>query len=416
MSVRVYIKRGNKNYKEKRLIADIESAIEKKLADNPDYTFVPATNFDELKTLHTLVMVEDVEFEEQEDSTTEQKDNTETMEENTEEQEVATEQETTSFDDNETSDFVDPFNREEPEVRDYVIADDPQAREGAVKSDPDARYDEPTSFNQAFDIPDAEIVEESSNSDGQQNQSQQSGESNKDNSNQSKKSDPVNPSFDSMDSGKQRKQSKKFAKYIVEAICMLSEKGFVWFANKDINDAKLAEYELNNEMDLDLLVTLEGNQEVTVKQFFQQQCLKAEELAVIGEEQKKDLADALSAVLMEKGVGPTPSQELILVAVTILGGQVLGLMTLKGQTNSLLAQLRSMKEEEAPYEEVRRPAPAPAPTPTPEPEAEPAAVEEEITEVEQYDEPAQSNEETYELESVDESGYGIIEEPISTKE
>jgi hypothetical protein len=49
---------------------------------------------------------------------------------------------------------------------------------------------------------------------------------------------------------------------------------------------------------------------------------------------------------MEKGVGPTPTQELILISLKIFGGQALTLMALKSQTNSLLTQLKVMKQQE----------------------------------------------------------------------
>ena len=123
-------------------------------------------------------------------------------------------------------------------------------------------------------------------------------------------------------------------------------------------------------MDLSLLVSLEDGQEVTVKQFFQIQCLKAEQLAVIDKEEKEDLAESLAEVLMEKGVGPTPTQELMLIALKIFGGQAITLMTIKSQTNALLGQLRAMKkgeaiEEQGEYEPEQYTPPTPAPTPGP---------------------------------------------------
>ena len=170
-----------------------------------------------------------------------------------------------------------------------------------------------------------------------------------------------------MNVSKQYTSTKKFANYIVDSVCMLSEKGFVWYANKDINEAKLNEYELKGEMDLSLLITLEDGQETTVKQFFIQQTINAEKLAIIPQEEKDDLADALAEVLMEKGVGPTPTQELLLIAAKIFGGQALTLMALKTQTGSLLNQLRAMNEGGAPrqpdveYTDERPQAPEPAP-------------------------------------------------------
>jgi hypothetical protein len=123
---------------------------------------------------------------------------------------------------------------------------------------------------------------------------------------------------------------------------MLAEKGFVWYANKDINESKLAEYEMSGEMDLSLLVTLEDGQEATVKQFFLGQTIRAEQLAKIDADEKKDLAEILAEVLLEKGIAPTASQELILISFKIFGAQAIQLMQLRSQTNALLTQLREM--------------------------------------------------------------------------
>jgi len=222
----------------------------------------------------------------------------------------------------------------------------------------------------------------------------------KTNSSSDKKTEPVDPSFSGMDNKKQKRSTKRFAKYIVEAVVTLTEKGFVWFANKDINEAKLAEYELSGEIDLTLIVTLEGGQEATIKEFFQNQCAQAEHLSKIDEEQKKDLTDALAEVLMEKGAAPTPTQELMMVGFSILGGQAMNLIALKSQTNSLLKQLRARNEgeeyEEHQYEQEHQ-------------EQTQSNSDAESQEVEQVDE------EIVEIEeAIDENK--LIDKPVKTKE
>jgi hypothetical protein len=97
-------------------------------------------------------------------------------------------------------------------------------------------------------------------------------------------------------------------------------------------------------MDLSLLVNLDNGQEATVKQFFNIQCGQAEEYAKFDKEEKEDLADALAEVLLEKGVGPTPMQEMWLIAGKIVGEKVIMMLTMKSQQNGLLAQLRAMNE------------------------------------------------------------------------
>ena len=160
-----------------------------------------------------------------------------------------------------------------------------------------------------------------------------------------------------MSGSQQKKSTKKFAKYIVEAVCALAEKGFVWYANKEINDAKLAEYELNGEMDLSILVTLENGQEATVRRFFQQQCIAAEQLSKFEEEEKKDMAEALAEVFLEKGIAPSKTQELLIIVGGVLIKKGAFLLSLKSQTNSLLDQLRAMSDgqpKEPQYEQPQQ--------------------------------------------------------------
>jgi hypothetical protein len=341
--MKIYTKRGLKNYKEKKLLKALEPILEQRMAEDPNFgnQFVPANSYADLQKMYNKYVVEDIEtFEEI---------NTEkdmARKRSTKIEDVEFEDDFDSVDEQtpapksggqsgKSNTFIDPFNREEPIVRDYVMGDE-SLRKGNDSAPADTRsfFKEPTSFEEAFEIPSDEEADESP-------------KAVKERRKERVESEPMNPDFDEMNTGKKKRSTKKFAKYIVEAVSVLSEKGFVWYANNDINDAKLAEYEMSGEMDLSLLVSLEDGQEVSVKQFFQTQCAKAELLAKWTDEQKEDLSSALAEVLMEKGVAPTPTQELLLVTLTIVGGQAMTLFALKSQTNSLLTQLRAMKKTEA---------------------------------------------------------------------
>ena len=372
MAIKIYSKRGNLNYKERKFVTKIEEALAKKMLKDPsiESRFRPATNFEELKTLHETYCVEDVafeevpnskstieedddvvsddEFESNEDSARSDKSNSALIQEDPEFQESPTPRKVT-----------DPMNREEPEIRDYVLNNDQSSQRSEVKDGPERiNFDEPISFGESFEIPKDEDVSDegkpkqlTQGSGSGFNQGGLNNNSSGSNGGGQRRSDPINPNFDEMSSAKKRKSTKKFAKYIVDTLCMLSEKGFEWYANKDINDAKLVEYEIKNEIDLQLLVTLEDGQEATVKQFFQQQCFKASQLSKIDKDEKDDLIDALADVLLEKGVAPTPTQELMMIGLKIFGGQVVNLIALKSQTNSLLEQLKEMKASQVTYTE-----------------------------------------------------------------
>lgn len=353
MSIKFYAKKGKRNYKEVRLIKELQPIIDQKLQQNPDLaeSFRPATSFEELEALHRQYVSQEVEYEE----INNKQNNTNNM---AKDEEVKDDDFFKQIDESDDSgDFIDPFNREEPIVRDYVTGGglkDETIPEGPVRT----HFDEPLTFQDAFELPSDEENTEEPKSKQQSSSSEPKREKPR-----PQRQEPLNPSFDEMSSGKKKRSTKKFAKYIVETICMLAERGFVWYATKDINEAKLTEYELNGEMDLSLLVNLDNGQEATIKQFFAIQCEQAEQLARFEQEKKDDLAEALAEVLLEKGVGPTPSQELMLIAAQVLGEKVIMLMTIKSQQNGLMAQLRAMNEgrQRVRYDDTAY-TPPPAPT------------------------------------------------------
>jgi hypothetical protein len=382
--ITVYTKRSRKGYKEKRYVERLEEIISKKIEANPELadSFKPAETFEELEKMYNLYTSEEAVIEPE--NTNQNKNN---MANDVEEMEDDFEQDQPNRpkggdEDSIDKEFIDPFNREEPIVRDYVLDGGDLADPNTVDFSGQSSFDEPTSFDEAFVLPDENTPPPSSGGGGFGGGSPRPEREERE---EPREQARINPDFDDMSSGKKRKSTKKFAKYIVETVCMLSEKGFVWFANKDINEAKLVEYELRGEMDLSLLLNMPDGQEVTVKQFFQMQCLQAEQLAVIDEESKADLAEALAEVLLEKGVAPTPTQELMLIAGKIFVGQAITLFTLKASSNAVLNQLRAMKTAEnetdeieysepqtgeayTPYEFPKSaPQPTPAPTPAPAP-------------------------------------------------
>ena len=363
MSIKIYNKSGRKNYIENRYVNELTEIIEQKIQKNPSLldSFRTAETFEELEKMYYLYTSQEGVIESETNNIKSDMAKSKAKNEDEEflnddaeltgdEDEIVSNSSSATGDDEILNDFVDPFNREEPIVRDYVLDGGDLADPNAVDFSGKTDFDEPTSFDEAFVLPDDSQPASSSGGGGGYGGGS---------SRQQPEPEPepreharVNPDFDDMSSAKKRKSTKKFAKYIVETVCMLSEKGFVWYANKDINEAKLVEYELKGEMDLSLLLNMPDGQEVTVKQFFLAQCLQAEELAEIGQEEKNDLTDALAEVLLEKGIAPTPTQELLLIAAKVFVGQAISLMTLKASTNSVLAQLRAMKQAELSTEEI----------------------------------------------------------------
>lgn len=414
--MKIYNKKGAKNYKENKLVEGIREAVQRKINENPEFAneFQPANNFAELQEMYDKYVVSDVEFQEVSSS-----DKTDKYEEHKNFKKGMAEsmQKSNDYESDklENEDFIDPLNREEPLVRDYVTEEDLSAPSNANISSAPNNFDEPLTFKESFEMPSGNSNPNINTGDNR-NQTQQT-KNPKQNTTQ-----PVNPNWDEMGNAKKRRNTKKFAKYIVEVSCMLTEKGFVWYANKDINEAKLAEYEMNGEMDLSILLTLENNQQITIKQFFQSQCASAEQLSKVSEEEKADLTEALAEVLMEKGLAPTPSQELMLIAAKILGEKVISLIALKSQTNSLLNQLREMNQRDggATYSEPVNQTPPPQTQQQPQPQNEILSPQEEQQEV--YEEQLEQNVPMQEPEimEMEEGNFDslspIIDNPIKTLE
>jgi hypothetical protein len=390
MTIKLYNKRGKKNYKEAKLLRELEPIIDKKIKDNPELanSFKPANSFEELKTLHERYAVEDAEFVEIKNNDMAKNNSQEPIEDANVED--PTKEIKEIFEDDDTS-FIDPFNRQEPTTYDYTLEGGLQKDEVDPNQPIRTDFAEPLSFDDAFELPDeSEDGEPVDKSQSSKNQKQRSEPKPK-----RERPEPINPSFDDMSGSAQKKSTKKFAKYIVEATCALAEKGFVWYANKDINDAKLAEYELSGEMNLSILVTLENGQEATVKQFFQQQALAAAQLAKFEDEEKKDMAEALAEVFLEKGIAPSKTQELLIIVGGVLIKKGAILLSLKTQTNGLLEQLRSMggsgqPQYEAPTPQYEQPAPV----------SQTAPIYEEPISVEQLQDELVADEDMLEIEQV----------------
>jgi hypothetical protein len=141
--------------------------------------------------------------------------------------------------------------------------------------------------------------------------------------------------------------NKKFAKYIVQAVCMLAEKGFGWWTTKDISESKVVEYELNGEMDLSILLTMQNGQKATVKQWFQSQRFKSEELGKYDKNEIEDLSDALAEVLDKKGVSPTEEQELMIIAASVFGSKLMAAIEIKRDIGNVIHQLKEIQQSGA---------------------------------------------------------------------
>jgi|688.fasta_scaffold173605_3 hypothetical protein len=323
MAIKVYSKRGNLNYKERKYVQEIQKALEAK--GITDESFEPATSFDDLQTLYHTYCVEDAEVL------------SITKDEPTKKAQSEPEVISNSDAEDDDNSFIDPFNDGEVIVRDYVMDDSMSQKSNEDKTKgAKSSFDEPKSFQEAFEMPDDSKPKGKT----QQQQSSPPKEEKK----------PVNPSFDDMSTGQKKKSTKKLAKAIVFATCRLAEFGCTWWATKDITADKIAKYDIEKSIDLDLLLSMDENQQITVRNWFELQVKNANELLRVSDEGREEMTENLTIVLMEKGVALTPTQELMLsigVHVVIdLGTKAYAMQQqIKGVLNQLIAMREEMKQQ-----------------------------------------------------------------------
>ena len=325
--MKVYIKKGLPNYNEKKLIKELQAEIERKIADDSSFSFTPARSYDELKALHKSICITDVDFEEvKEESKKPKVDDEEIIDATSEEKKETAPKQDEVFE-KVDYDKADPLNREEPIVRPYVLEDEftDTKKELPKKS----TFEEPKSFGDSFSTEEYDIEKkDEKKGDSKSSDSKKSGDSSSNDSNSKKK-----------------KRNKRFAKYIVEGVVYLAKKGCIWYATKDITEAKILEYQLNGDISagvLQLLVTLDNGQTATVKDFFARQIIKSEKIFDIDNEKKEDLIEALEEWMADKGFEPSPTQNLMIVGFSILGEPLVEALKMSAENNTILMQLKDI--------------------------------------------------------------------------
>lgn len=360
--MKVYIKKGNLNFKERRMVKALESAISKKMSERANFGFEPATNFSELEALWTEHCTEEVEYTEVK---TDNNNQTSAMEgtepQNEETPNVGDENTETGTDETSSgSSNVDPFNRDEPIVRDYVKGSDFPGDK--AKTSTQSIFGEPQTRFDQMQMPDLDNPDQQAQG-GPKNQGQTQQPKSEP---KSSTSNPVNPKFNDMSDNQKKKQTQKMARSIVRLVCAVYEKGIIWWGTKEITDAKLQELQVSGELDLSLLLDLSEGQEMEVRDFFEKQRGQIESLAVITNEEKEILIESLTDVMLEKGIGPTPMQVLMLNIAEVFGVRTLMAYSIQKQTGELITQLKDItanqrklqrQQERGEYSQPQAPAP-----------------------------------------------------------
>lgn len=333
--------RGNLDYKLKKLVRELEPIIERKMITDPNFasTFRAATTPEELQRLHSVHCAETATI--LSEIKNEPNINLSNMENESHNSENNKPSETGS---GAQKKVIDPINEAEPIIRDYVLQDDAYEKKSSIPSagaraDEPLSFNEPMSFQEAFDIP-LDANEDPKLGDKKEGEQKQQSSTQNNTQQSAPKKEPVNPYFDDQSNQNKKKQTKRMAKYIVKVVVTLLEKGFVWWTTKDINEAKLIELELKGEIDLNVLFALSETEQQTAREFFARMCKDAIAGSKVEEDDILELTDALFEVLIEKGIAPTPMQNLALVSLQIVGAKVITALGLSAMTNSILAGLK----------------------------------------------------------------------------
>jgi hypothetical protein len=199
----------------------------------------------------------------------------------------------------------DPLNRQSPKVRAYVL-------DNNTADSTQTDFAEPVSFDDTFAIPDP-----NDDSTAPDSASKAIPETKKPKTEKREKEGPIFNDDENDSTAKIKKKTKNFANAIVKITCDLFEFGVVWYSTKDITDEKLEELQAETGVDLTLLLEMEDNQRITVRDFLIQTRILITENVKIDEPDRKELADALFEVLLEQGIQPTHGQHVLLVCAKI---------------------------------------------------------------------------------------------------
>ena len=341
--------KGALNYKDKKMADSLRAAIQKKIEQDPSFAkqFVPASTREELRLLHNEYCTEDAVITEEYTNTKKDKGESSFAEEKKENVSGDSKNPADDYEDvNVKTDssgqmnFIDEFDDEIEDSfeadplktgnrikRDYVIDDG--YVENAIKEGSDegrTDFGEPTSAKQAFEI-------KKPIDNGSPFTTDEKGQA-------KKKEEPFNPSFNDMDNGKKRRATKRFAKTVAQGFCMLAEKGIIYFGTRNITEAKLTEYQLTGELNINLQLSLNDGQIATVAQFFRNQRTLIEQTAKFDNDFKEELEDLLFEWLLEKGFVPNNTQNLGLFLIQAGLEKAIPLAAIMAQNSEVLNQLR----------------------------------------------------------------------------
>jgi hypothetical protein len=369
--VKVFKYKGN--HEAKKYIKKLEVAIERMIQKDPEFakTYRPADNMFELKAQFDKYCIETTEIISETKMPKSNKKpvieepviETEKSPEEKQEEEFTfsdekptniTNTKTTMEDEKkpatENQDNIqpDPLNRTNPIVREHVLNDSMAPSTDANKSDSQgSSFEEPKDFETAFELPEGEDFEEFGSK--KKNKDKEKETKTSSSSPSQKHSEPINPGFDDMSNRTKNKKTRRLATRLVGIFCAILEEGIPVWITRDITPAALARLAQERQIDLGLMLELDGNVQMSVAQFFAYMCDEAKKIGKLTEEQKEDLIDDLYDVLLEKGVTPSPIQSLLIGLAEVGLSVGIKIISIRTQINEVktMANPQMQAEQEA---------------------------------------------------------------------
>lgn len=350
-TIKSYVGKGAKHYsvkqREEKLNAKLNEIASKD--ENFEFTFTPATNKEQFDRLYTQYMSENADYEDIKETKEKKSFNKDNIDDSNKKDSNFYLDDTLP---SEQTYGLDEMATKNVNTRDYVLEDGMSKSDGKKYLDFDGNKiekdfsNEPKDWDEAFKIPEPDEKEifidnddngfTSTTSGGRSSSSGFKGGSTNSSSKNTSNQRPMNPHSEDLSKGKQRRNAKRMATIAVDLLSKVSEITFVYFCNKNITHEKLIELQDEGLIDLDFLIELEQGQAQPIRIFFMNQRLQAEELAKLSQDDKDDIIEALTEVIMEKGIALTPLQQLGLTVASIGVKQIISGYALSSMNKGIL--------------------------------------------------------------------------------
>lgn len=166
-----------------------------------------------------------------------------------------------------------------------------------------------------------------------------------------KKEKPVNPDFEKLSPTEKREQVEMFADSILTTYAQLLP--LIPTMICSYNMGKMEILDKNGELRLSMAIHRGEGAELTVREVFNSFNKEVESTFVVTEAMKLELRDPLIAVLMEKGIAPTPMTSLLIgIGRHILMFAVATYKMLQMKSDQL-EQFKEFRKEELEYEKTK---------------------------------------------------------------